>query len=156
VKPTLGRHVIGGGPLAVAAVLQEQRTKADCITLHDFKEQPPEECFLLVHHRDHWVPCWAPSFHGPYNSRPWLPKESYAGFALEFEEAATSHGSHLDITCRAAGDCLFHCAVIFNDLLAKMHVPRGRPAQPMKALPAPRQLPEQALVDLDCSDEELG
>jgi hypothetical protein len=39
---------------------------------------------------------------------------SIEGFAQPFKEACNKHSWKLDLTCRAAGDCLWHSAVIFH------------------------------------------
>ena len=89
-------------------------------TVEEIKRQerlPSPLC--LVYHHFHWVPMWQQDFAGPYNSRPWIPKEAYEGFEDPFKEAAHAAKAHMDITCRAAGDCGFHSLLILQDLLVK-------------------------------------
>jgi len=130
--------VIGwGGGKVLQAVLAQQGLACEFMRLADFAGKGPgEEVLLLLHHNAHWVPAWAPSFHGPYSSRPWLPKEAHEGSSQAYKDAANKHGWHLDITTRAAGDCLFHGMVVFRDLMAKSHLERRKPTKPLRATTA--------------------
>ena len=108
-------HIICGGPKALEAALHDQRLQADWMLLVDLKGDRPGDCaFLLLYHQEHWVPSWAPEYFGPFSSRPWIELPSVEGFAEPFMEACNKHNWNLDLTYRAAGDCLWHPAVIFH------------------------------------------
>ena len=121
-------HIICGGPKALEAVLHDQRLHADWILLMDFERDGPGGfAFLLLYHQEPWVPSWAPEYFGHFYSRPWTELLSIDGFAELFKEACNKHNWILDLTCRAAGDCLWHSAVIFQTLQAKIMLPRSKP-----------------------------
>lgn len=67
------------GPVGLKAILAELRLDALCMTLEEFQEQVPgEEVFAIVHHSMHFVPCWAPSFAGPFQL-PALDLQAFSG-----------------------------------------------------------------------------
>ena len=118
-KDAWGTPVVWGGPVAVQGVLARKKLSISCKTVASFVEQGPgQDIFLLLHHSNHFVPAWAPTFHGPCQSRPWIGPE-LRSFEGPFAEACQRHGWHWDATTRAGGDCAFHGVVLYQALLAK-------------------------------------
>ena len=120
--------------------------KADiaCKTVATFLEEGPgQEVFLLLHHNSHFVPPWAPTFHGPYQSRPCESR----GLESPFAQACQHHGWHWDASTRAGGDCAFHGIVLYQALLAKatplpLVEADALPPPEMEPLPLPPPKPE--------------
>ena len=77
------------------------------------KEDLPAD-YALVHKDAHFIPFWRKQWHSPAVARPWLEEESLA-FAGPFRELASKLQCHLDVSTRAAGDCLAHgCLVLLG------------------------------------------
>lgn len=114
-------HLVYGGPITLQALVAELGMDTiPILTLHQFSGDLPEEQeAVLVHHKDHFIPAWAPGLGERSWCRPWLPEESYKHFSQEVEEAAGQKGWHCDPTTRAAGDCLYHGLLVLQSILAK-------------------------------------
>ena len=141
--------IMWGGPKAASMILSQKKLKVSACMVDEFlKEGPGEEVFIIFHSHNHFVPAWAPTFHGPFASRPWVPQDAFEGFQDPFQEAASKYGWHLDLTVRAAGDCLFHNLVVFQTLLAQQVVPRTRPTSFLQAQAVPSMGEVAAIQDL--------
>ena len=93
-------QVVWMGPFGIEKTLEAMGQKAQVPsvlldTLKDMEELPHN--FALVYDNGHFVPFWKKTAHGPYQSRPWLPRESYEGFS-RFQEAADRLNCHADLT----------------------------------------------------------
>ena len=102
-------NIIWLGSKAVDNSLKPHNRTIPIFTYADLqdKEDLPADCGL-VHKDAHFIPFWRKQWHGPAVARPWLEEDSLA-FAPPFREL------HLDVTTRAAGDCLQNgCLVILG------------------------------------------
>lgn len=109
------------GPLALAAICQVYGISVEAYKLEELEELgsfPPCMC-CLAYSGVHFVPFWQKAWHGPFMSRPWIDQAELS-FAERFERVATKLDCNLDVTSRAAGDCLPHGALI----LLEMHLSR--------------------------------
>ena len=111
-------HVVWLGPKALVPALKGQPGTIPIYTLEELKEKgsfPEGGC--LVNYRMHFVPFWKKECNGTFSSRPWVPREAYEPFAEPYVELAEQLGCNLDMTVRAAGDCMLHAALVLLDLL---------------------------------------
>ena len=108
-------HTIWVGAKGVDHFLKPYNRTIAIFTYADLqdKQDLPADC-ALVHKDAHFIPFWRKQWHSPAVARPWLEEESLA-FAGPFRELASKLQCQLDVSTRAAGDCLAHgCLVLLG------------------------------------------